>query len=110
MLQFLVGCGCGYEKTFAVSAGKSHVSHDALVIQGAQLSQAEMFQLECGDLPSCQSADNSGAGNCCPDNRDDILQLGLEDTVKVFAGANSCEGVGVCECREDSDPERKRIR
>ena len=33
----------------------------------------------------------------------DVLELGFEDGVKVFRGADCDEGVGVCEGREDAD-------
>jgi hypothetical protein len=32
------------------------------------------------------------------------LKLGLEDGVEILGGAESDEGVGVCESREDTDP------
>lgn len=51
-----------------------------------------------------EAADDAGACDGSADGGDDVLKLGLEDGVEVLGGAESDEGVGVCEGREDTDP------
>ncbi|KAF1738575.1 hypothetical protein CRV24_000501 [Beauveria bassiana] len=51
-----------------------------------------------------EAADDARAGNGGAHDGDDVLQLGLEDAVKVFAGALGNEGIRVCECGKDTNP------
>ena len=51
-----------------------------------------------------EAADDAGARDGGADNGDDVGELGLEDAVKVFAGALGDEGVRVGEGGEDADP------
>lgn len=47
------------------------------------------------DLPCCQSAYYARTGDRGSDNRNDVLQLGLEDAVEVFACADGDKRIAV---------------
>lgn len=58
---------------------------------------------ESATVTGGEATDDTGSSDGGVDDRDDVLELGLEDGVKVHGAAGGDEGVGVCEGREDSD-------
>lgn len=70
-----------------------------------EICQKQYFRHQCdlGAIPCRQSPDDPGAGDGGPADGNDVLQLGLEDTVEVLAGANGSQGIGVGERREYTD-------
>jgi len=54
-------------------------------------------------VAGCEAAYYSRAGDCAVADGDYVLELGFEDAVEVFGGADGDEGVGICEGGEDAD-------
>jgi hypothetical protein len=57
-----------------------------------------------------QAPNDARAGDGAVADWDYVGQLGFEDGVEVFRGADCDEGVGVCQGREDADSEGRRRR
>lgn len=77
---------------------------------------AEMLQFLVGGrgrdeeavfVAGCEAPDDAGAGDGAVADGDYVLELGFEDGVEVFGGADGDEGVGVCEGGEDADSGRR---
>ena len=54
-------------------------------------------------VAGCEAAYYSRAGDCAVADGNYVLELGFEDAVEVFGGADGDEGVGVGEGGEDAD-------
>ena len=60
-------------------------------------------------VSSGQATDDVGTSDGGVDNWDDVLELGLEDGVEVFGGADGNQAVGVGEGGENTDPEMRLV-
>ena len=60
-------------------------------------------------VSSGQATDDMSTSDGGVDNWDDVLELGLEDGVEVFGGADGNQAVGVGEGGENADPEMRLV-
>ncbi len=93
MLQLLVGGGCGHQKTFAV----------AIFTIDNQYFDILLGMFLAFYLPSSQTADDSRSSDRSTTYGYYVLQLGFEDAVEVFRGADGDDGVCVGEGGENAD-------